>query len=71
MEARVFYCGLAGALAASADASFRVWHDVLHVHLWEAVAFFTVVEVLLLGSSLAMRSNLKRTGRPGIYGSVV
>ncbi len=59
------------SLAASADASFRVWHDVLHVHLWEAVAFFTVVEVLLLGSGLAIRSNLKRTGRPGMYGSVV
>ncbi|MDX3188640.1 hypothetical protein PV458_09575 [Streptomyces sp. MN03-5084-2B] len=71
VEARVFYLGFAGALAASADASFRVWHDVLHVHLWEAVAFFTVVEVLLLGSGLAMRSNLKRTGRPGMYGSIV
>ncbi|MEV6641097.1 hypothetical protein [Amycolatopsis sp. NPDC051371] len=71
VEARVFYLGFTGALAASADASFRVWHDVLHVHLWEAVAFFTVVEVLLLGSGLAMRSNLKRTGRPGMYGSVV
>jgi hypothetical protein len=71
VEARVFYLGFAGALAASADASFRVWHDVLHVRLWEAVAFFTVVEVLLLGSGLAMRSNLKRTGRPGMYGSVV
>lgn len=71
VEARVFYFGFAGALAASADASFRVWHDVLHVHLWEAVAFFTVVEVLLLGSGLAMRSNLKRTRRPGMYGSVV
>jgi hypothetical protein len=71
VEARVFYFGFAGALAASADASFRVWHDVLHVHLWEAAAFFTVVEVLLLGSGLAMRSNMKRTGRPGMYGSVV
>ncbi|MEU4522947.1 hypothetical protein AB0F52_30085 [Amycolatopsis sp. NPDC024027] len=71
VEARVFYFGFAGALAASADASFRVWHDVLQVHLWEAVAFFTVVEVLLLGSGLAMRSNMKRTGRPGMYGSVV
>ncbi|MEV5720006.1 hypothetical protein AB0L41_39485 [Amycolatopsis mediterranei] len=68
VEARVFYVGFAGALAASADASFRVWHDVLHVHLWEAVAFFTVVEVLLLGSGLAMRSNLKRTGRPACTG---
>lgn len=71
VEARVFYFGFAGALAASADASFRVWHDVLHVHLWEAAAFFTVVEVLLLGSGLAMRSNMKKTGRPGMYGSVV
>ncbi len=71
VEVRVFYFGFAGALAASADASFRVWHDVLKVHLWEAVAFFTVVEVLLLGSGLAMRANLKRTGRPGMYGSVV
>ncbi|MEV6644703.1 hypothetical protein [Amycolatopsis sp. NPDC051371] len=71
VEARVFYFGFTGALAASADASFRVWHDVLHVHLWEAAAFFTVVEILLLGSGLAMRSNLKRTGRPGMYGSVV
>ncbi|MEV6647760.1 hypothetical protein [Amycolatopsis sp. NPDC051371] len=63
----MFYVGFAGAL----DASFRVWHDVLQVHLWEAVAFFTVVEVLLLGSGFAMRSNLKRTGHPGMYGSVV
>jgi hypothetical protein len=71
VEARVFYFGFAGALAASADASFRVWHDVLHVHLSEAAAFFTVVEVLLLGSGLAMRSNMKKAGRPGMYGSVV
>jgi hypothetical protein len=68
---RVFYFGSPGALTASADASFRVWHDVLHVHLWEAAPFSTVVEVLLLGSGLAMRSNLKRIGRPGMYGSVV
>ncbi|MEV5720001.1 hypothetical protein AB0L41_39460 [Amycolatopsis mediterranei] len=30
VKARVFYFGFAAAdLAASADASFRVWHDVL------------------------------------------
>ncbi|WP_406639068.1 hypothetical protein [Amycolatopsis sp. WGS_07] len=71
MEARVFYLGFAGALAASADASFRVWHDVLKVHWWEAIAFFSVVEVLLLGSGLAMRVRLICGSRPGVYRRIV